>query len=228
MIPARLGSQRVKKKNLRLIDNKPLIQYIIESVNKCKIFDSIYLNSESDIFKKIAKKNKINFYKRKKVFSSNSSSNDEFALDFVNNVEGDVLVQVLPTSPLISSVEINDFVKYFQNNNLDTLISVSNHQIASIYKNKPINFSRLKKNPPSQKMTPIQTYSTVLMAWKIDNFKKNMKKYKSAYHGGSGKIGYYPVSRLAGIDIDEEEDFLLVEKIILSNKVKNSKPKYYK
>ena len=55
-----------------------------------------------------------------------------------------------------------------------------------------------------------------------------MKKYKSAYHGGSGKIGYYPVSRLAGIDIDEEEDFLLVEKIILSNKVKNSKPKYYK
>ena len=61
MIPARLGSQRVKKKNLRLIDNKPLIQYIIESVNKCKIFDSIYLNSESDIFKKIAKKNKNKF-----------------------------------------------------------------------------------------------------------------------------------------------------------------------
>ena len=228
MIPARLGSQRVKKKNLRLIDNKPLIQYIIDSVNKCKIFDSIYLNSESDIFKKIAKKNKINFYKRKKVFSSNSSTNDEFALDFVNNIEGDVLVQVLPTSPLISSDEINDFVKYFKNNNLDTLISVSNHQIASIYKNKPINFNRLKKNPPSQKMIPVQTYSTVLMAWKIDNFKKNMKKYKSAYHGGSGKIGYYPVSRLAGIDIDEEEDFLLVEKIILSNKVKNSKPKYYK
>ena len=146
MIPARLGSQRVKKKNLRLIDNKPLIQYIIDSVNKCKIFDSIYLNSESDIFKKIAKKNKINFYKRKKVFSSNSSTNDEFALDFVNNIEGDVLVQVLPTSPLISSDEINDFVKYFKNNNLDTLISVSNHQIASIYKNKPINFNRLKKS----------------------------------------------------------------------------------
>ena len=30
MIPARLNSKRVKKKNLRLINNKPLISYIIE------------------------------------------------------------------------------------------------------------------------------------------------------------------------------------------------------
>ena len=31
MIPARLGSTRVKNKNLRLINGKPLIHYIIES-----------------------------------------------------------------------------------------------------------------------------------------------------------------------------------------------------
>ena len=31
MIPARLGSKRIKKKNLRLIDRLPLIQYIINA-----------------------------------------------------------------------------------------------------------------------------------------------------------------------------------------------------
>lgn len=31
MIPARLGSQRVPKKNLRLLGGKPLVSYIIES-----------------------------------------------------------------------------------------------------------------------------------------------------------------------------------------------------
>ena len=31
MIPARLGSKRIVKKNLRLLNGKPLISYIIES-----------------------------------------------------------------------------------------------------------------------------------------------------------------------------------------------------
>ena len=36
------------------------------------------------------------------------------------------------------------------------------------------------------------------------------------------------LSPLAGIDIDEEKDFLLVEKMLLSKNIKNSKPKYFK
>ncbi len=228
MIPARLGSQRVKKKNLRLINQKPLIQYVIDTLKKCDFFDQIYINSEAKIFEKIAKENGISFYHRDKNLSSNKSTNDEFALDFINNVEGDVLLQVLPTSPLITSYEINNFVNYYKSNNIKTLISVCSHRIACLYKNKPINFNKLKMNPPSQNMTPIYSYSTVLMAWDFKIFKKNMSKYKSAYHGGSGKTDYFPLSPLASIDIDEEEDFLLVEKILLSNNLKNSKPRYYK
>ena len=107
MIPARLGSQRVVKKNLRLINNKPLIQYIIDTIKKCKFFDSIYLNSEAEIFSKIAKINSINFYKRDKKLATNKSTNDEFALDFMQNVHADALVQILPTSPLIEIDDIN-------------------------------------------------------------------------------------------------------------------------
>ena len=54
MIPARLGSKRIEKKNLRLIDGQPLISYVIDSVVSSKSFDEIYLNSEADIFKNIA------------------------------------------------------------------------------------------------------------------------------------------------------------------------------
>ena len=56
MIPVRLGSKRVKNKNLRLIDGKPLISYVLETTIKSNIFDEIYINSESDIFEPIAKK----------------------------------------------------------------------------------------------------------------------------------------------------------------------------
>ena len=36
-IPARAGSERVANKNIRLLDNKPLIQFTIDQVKKSKI-----------------------------------------------------------------------------------------------------------------------------------------------------------------------------------------------
>ena len=55
MIPARIGSKRVPKKNIRLIDGKPLIGYVLETIQKTTVFDDVYLNADDLIFKKIAK-----------------------------------------------------------------------------------------------------------------------------------------------------------------------------
>ncbi len=55
-----------------------------------------------------------------------------------------------------------------------------------------------------------------------------MLKYNSAYHGGEGKIDYFPLTPLSCLDIDYEEDFQLVEKIIIANTNKRYKAKYFK
>lgn len=44
-IPARLGSKRVKMKNLRLINNKPLVYYSINAAKNAKKVKEVYLNS---------------------------------------------------------------------------------------------------------------------------------------------------------------------------------------
>ena len=74
MMPARLGSTRVKNKNLRLINKKPLIQYIIDTAIKTKLLDQIYVNSESKIFQNLSKKSEIEFYKRSEELTSDTSS----------------------------------------------------------------------------------------------------------------------------------------------------------
>ena len=61
MIPVRLGSKRIPNKNLRLLGNKPLVAYIIEAAIKADVFDEIYINSESDIFKEIAEQYGVKF-----------------------------------------------------------------------------------------------------------------------------------------------------------------------
>ena len=227
MIPARLGSKRIKNKNIRYLKDKPLIEYIVQTAKKTKIFNQIFINSEDIIFESIAKRNKINFYKRNPILSSDKATNDDFVLDFLKNIKCDYLIQLLPTSPFLTINEINNFVKHIVKNKLDTLVSVKNIKIECIYNNKAINFKKNEKTPPSQFLTPIQAYACGIMGWKTKNFILNMKKFNSAYHGGAGKIDYFELKGLSNIDIDNEEDFQLAERI-LGCYFKNKKKRYYK
>jgi len=227
MIPVRLGSTRVKNKNLRKINEKALIQYIIDSAKKSKYFDEIYINSEAQIFNHVADQNDILFYKRNEDLASDTATNDDFALDFMENVDCDILIQLLATSPFIISHDINGFIEQMLENKYDTMISVSDVKIESVYKNKPINFDQKKKTPPSQLLEPVKAYACGIMGWNTDNFKKNIEKYGAAYHGGDGKIGFYELKGFSTVDIDNEEDFILAEAIAESLEKPKKEPKYY-
>jgi CMP-N-acetylneuraminic acid synthetase/quercetin dioxygenase-like cupin family protein len=228
MIPARMGSKRVKAKNLRLIDGKPLIEYVLDTISQIDIFDEVYVNSEDAIFTDIAGKYGVKFYQRPEHLSSDTATNDEFAYDFIQNIECDILIQVLPTSPFITKEEINAFVTKMVDEKLDTLVSVEHKQIACVYEGKAMNFDKLAKNPPSQTMTPVMAYATALMGWKATKYNENIEKYSVAYHGGEGKTGYFELRGLSTLDIDREEDFRLVEAIaVAQSNIVEKEPEYY-
>lgn len=66
------------------------------------------------------------------------------------------------------------------------------------------------------------------MGWKTKSFIENMNKFGSGYHGGDKKKSYYELKGISTIDIDDEEDFILSEQIILSQKFPaSSEIKYY-
>jgi CMP-N-acetylneuraminic acid synthetase/quercetin dioxygenase-like cupin family protein len=228
MIPARLGSKRVHNKNLRLINGKPLIGYIIDAVKRSGVFDEIYLNSESDIMKTVADDYGIKFYKRPDALSTDEATNDDFVLDFINNVKCDTLYQFLATSPFIEAAHIIEFFEMMNDGDYDTLISTTDVQIECIYENKPLNFKQKEKTPPSQSLTPVKAYACGLMAWKSGKFKENISEYDSGYHGGSGKTGFYTLSGFATVDIDTVDDFSLAEQIMGSRYMQSYvDPQYY-
>ena len=192
MIPARAASKRVKNKNIRLLSGKPLISYVIETALKTGL--PVYVNTDCKLVLEIARKKGCFLYERDKKLASDNSTNDDFMLDFMQNIKSDAVLQILPTSPFITLEEINSFLKMMKK--FDTTISVKNAQIGCVYKNKPINFDKLKPNPPSQEMEPVKVYATSLMGWKSDTFIRNMKNISSAYHGGEGSIGYFTPQRM--------------------------------
>ena len=46
-IPARLGSKRIKHKNIKKLNGKPLIVYVIENLKKLKFISKICVSTES-------------------------------------------------------------------------------------------------------------------------------------------------------------------------------------
>ena len=54
IIPARNGSKRLPKKNIKLFYNKPVISYAIIAAKKTKLFDKIIVTTDSKQIKKIA------------------------------------------------------------------------------------------------------------------------------------------------------------------------------
>ena len=223
MIPARKGSERLKSKNLALLNNKPLISYVIEAAKKTKIFHNIIINSDDKIYQAISKRYKVDFYKRPKQFASSNAKSDEVVYDFINKFPCDIIIWVNPIAPLQNSLEIKKIVNYFIKNNLNTLITVNNRYFHSIYKNKPINFKLNEKFSKTQDLMPIQEMVYSVMMWTTRSFLKNYKLKKGPIL--HGKIGYYPVSKESQIIIKYKEDLLMAEALLNS---KNKKIKYDK
>ena len=227
MVPARMGSKRIKSKNLRFLDGKPLIEHVLGTLSRVQVFDEIYINSEDEVFSEIADKYGINYYKRPDYLSSDEATNDEFTHEFLSNIDCDILIQVLPTSPFITQKEIESFVNIMTSGDLDTLVSVEHQQIACLYQGSAINFDNLKKNPPSQTMTPVMSYATALMGWRSSKFLENIENHGVAYHGGLGKTDFFELKGYSTIDIDNEEDFSLAEAASIALKRSKIVPRYY-
>lgn len=228
MIPARLGSKRIKSKNLRLLAGKPLVCHVVDKCKHAGVFDGIYINSESDVFKNVAKEYGVGFYKRKKSLASDSATNDMFVFDFIQNVECDIIIQVNPTSPLLSVSDIKTFIKEMQDKNYDTLHSVKLEQIEAIYDGTPLNFNPKGAMPRSQNLKPLMLFSSGIMGWKTKKYFENMKRLGSATYGGDGRTGYFVLRGFSMIDIDNEEDFQLAELAIeYLEKNKSQAVEYY-
>jgi len=212
MIPARIGSTRLKMKNLVLINGKPLISYAIEAAKASGVFKRIVLNSDNEIFAEISKRYGIEFYLRPAELGTSTTKSDSVVYDFMMKYPSDVLAWVNPTSPLQSGTEIRDVINYFIKEDLDTLITVKNEQVHCIYGDKPVNFNIDEIFAQTQDLKPVQPFVYSIMMWKNRTFTDTFRKRGYAFF--CGRVGYHPVSKETAIIIKTKEDIMLADYVI--------------
>lgn len=225
LIPVRFGSKRIKGKSLRLLNDKPLIQYCIDNLKYAKSFDKIVINSDNEIYKTFAAKNKIDFYKRKKSLATSQSMIDDYIYDYLNCNDLKYLVIINPTSPFVTGELYDDAFNYYLNSNIDTLISCERIQTHCFLYGEPLNFSIKQKHPRSQDLEPVRALNFAITIINKQVFLDGYNKH--GYGLYSGNIGFYDLNGDATVDIDYEDDFQFAEKLVRIRKISTEFSKKY-
>lgn len=226
-IPARSGSIRVKNKNIRLINNRPLIYWSVFKAIKSKMFNKIIFSSDSEkyfkILVKFLKKDKINcknltFDKRDNLHTKTKSKIfDYLKFDLIQKFDlskNDLLVQMLPTCPLRSINSIKKAINYSILNNKNTFsaceydfhlkfcFSINKKKWKSVFKKSPM----ISGNTQSQSQKKYYHPTGVINCLFVKTLNKNSK---SIYEGALPLV----IPRSESFDIDTEDDFKILKKI---------------
>ncbi|KIC36432.1 acylneuraminate cytidylyltransferase family protein [Leisingera sp. ANG-M7] len=217
MIPARMGSQRLKKKNLAPLAGQPLITHAVQKCQDSGCFDEIYINSENAEFGQFAVQYGIKFYQRPEELGNSIATSEQFVYDFLKNVECDLLVQVHSIAPLLSAAEVKSFAEAFIASDADVMLSCIEDRIEVAYQDQPVNFTFAEKTN-SQDLEPTQRVTWSITGWRA-------KSYIEAVEAGgigtyNGKIAFYPVDPISGHVIKTQQDLDIAEALlsVLGNK----------
>lgn len=220
MIPARLGSKRIPKKNIRFMNDKPLIQYSIELSKQCKAFDEVWVTTESCELGRIVQNMGAKFHERPVELATDSATNRDFTYDFLKTHECDYVVMVNTTSPLLRQETVDNFMAFLENNDFDTVLSVISTKEETFFEDKPLNFS-LAEKINSQFLPSVKQVVWALTAWKRSSFITLQESGVNPVFGG--KVGLFSIPKDEACDLDTEEDWRIAEGILVARKFNQEK-----
>ena len=226
MIPARIGSQRFKQKNLALIGKKSVLDWGIEAAKNSKAFSKIVVNGDNELFSQIANRNDVDFFLRDTKLGSSNTKSDDVIFDFIDKFECDFIVWFNAIAPLQQVEDIQNFARELLSNKYQSLFAVRSQYIQTLYENKPLNFSYEKLFERTQDLKPSTIFVPSMMGWNTNSFRDNYSK--NGYGFFCGKTGYLEVCLLSSLVIKKEEDFRMIRSIVEGLKTYDNQIEYYK
>lgn len=203
MIPARMGSQRLKQKNLRELAGVSLIARAIRKCRAAGVFDEIWVNSEHPAFGEIARAEGVQFHQRSEALGNNVATSEQYIAEFLDAHPCDLLFQVHSIAPLLTVADVRAFVTAMRDSDLDCLLSYDPVQIECALDGRPVNFTFAEKTN-SQDLKPVQRITWSITGWRREPYLAAARAGRCATY--AGRVGFHPVSRFAAHIIKTEED----------------------
>lgn len=204
-VPIRLNSKRVAGKNLKMLGDKPLMCYILDTLTNVKDIDEVYVYCSQEKIKEYLPVG-VKFLKRPEFLDRDETLGKEIYEEFTKTIDADVYVLAHTTSPFMKVGTVENALKKITNEDYDSAFSCEKIQTFSWYNGKPLNYD-LKEIPRTQTIEPIYVETSAFFMFKRDVWKIHKQR-----------IGFKPyfalVDKIEGVDIDWPEDFEFAEKIL--------------
>lgn len=223
LIPARGGSKGIPRKNIKLLDGKPLIQYSIEVGLACSLIDELVVSTEDNEIAEISKSAGANlpFMRPVHLASDQSPTLDTIihVLDFFEKkgISFDAVCLLQPTVPFRNGDDLNAAIEKFIASDADSLISV--REVPHVYnphwvyeQDTENGFLKLAK----ERETIIPRRQDLPKAYHRDGSiyltkKEIILKEKSLY---GKKIVHHIMENSPNINIDTMEDWEAAERFV--------------
>ncbi len=130
IIPARGGSKRIERKNIKDFCGHPIIKYSIDAAKKAGLFDDVIVSTEDSEIARVAKKLGASIPSlRSAVNASDQSTLADVLIEEIGKLEKrevapEYICLVVPTAPTISEKEIAEGLKVLKKTNADSVMSV--------------------------------------------------------------------------------------------------------
>lgn len=226
IIPARSGSKRLKDKNIRLLNGKPLMAYTIEAAKTSGEFDEIFVSTDSENYAKIACQYGASVpFMRSEVLASDTATSWDTVQEVLETYAQrgktfDTFTLLQPTSPLRDGMDISAAYELMEEKNANAIVSVAKAEHPPLWCTMLPEDLSLEALAPNLERTgqPAGPYYRINGAIYIVNtqyFESTKNIYKDKCHA-------YVMSSEKSIDIDTLLDFEIAA--MVQNKFINNGP----
>jgi pseudaminic acid cytidylyltransferase len=130
IIPARGGSKRIPKKNIKDFLGKPLIAYSIQIAKESNLFDDIYVSTDDNKIENVAKEYGAKIIQRPKQLADDFSSSADAVNDAIKTLKNqgkkfDYVCTIYATAPLLQVNYLKEGFKKIKNNDAKMVFSAT-------------------------------------------------------------------------------------------------------
>lgn len=212
-IPVRGGSKSIPLKNIKPFCGKPLVCWNIEALEGCDLIDEIIVATDSDkieetVLTQSYKKTKI--YRRSAENACDTASTESVMLEYINYAhlpQEDIFMLVQATSPLTETQHFTAALEIYLKGQYDSMLTcVRNYRFFW-------NEDGTSKNYDYMNRPRRQNFKGELMengAFYINTVSNILKSGNRL----SGKIGIYEMPEYTATEIDEPDDWIILENLM--------------